>query len=75
MLVEIQWHEHGSRHEKFLQRVGEIFLLMTLIEFALVSENAIKKFCPLPLPPGGVGARFPPQYYAPELALTLLLAV
>ena len=34
----------APRHEKFLQRVGEIFL-MTLLEFALVSENAIKKYC------------------------------
>ena len=34
----------GPQHEKFLQRVGEIFF-MTLLEFALVSEKAIKNFC------------------------------
>ena len=44
MVVEIPWHEHGSLHEIYLQRVGEFFL-MTLLEFALMSEKAIKKFC------------------------------
>ena len=93
----------APRHEKFLQRVGEIFFNdpniirssirksnkkilpcrggwkstprvgggTTLLEFALVSENAIKnaKYW------GGGGFPPPPpaKYYAPELALTLLL--
>ncbi|KAF0139910.1 MAG: hypothetical protein FD143_3544, partial [Ignavibacteria bacterium] len=42
------WRYSGKnmapRHEKYLQRVGEFFL-MTLLEFALVFENAIKNFC------------------------------
>ena len=72
-LYEVVWLWRYSaanmapRHEKFLQRVGEFFL-MTLLEFALVSEKAIKKF--LPCVGGGVS---PPKYYAPELDLTLLL--
>ena len=40
------WRYSGAnmapRHEKFLQRVGEFFFSL---EFALVSENAIKIFC------------------------------
>ena len=51
------------RHEKYLQRLFFLFFyfLMTLIEFALVSEKAIKNFCLggrveiHPRPPGGGG--------------------
>ena len=51
-LYEVVWLLRYSdtnmapRHENF-PTPTELFFHTTLLEFALVSENAIKKFCPL----------------------------
>ena len=71
MVVEIKWLKHGSTAWKFSHAGWKFFYLnfwMPLLEFALVSEKAIKKFCLVvggtlhPLCMFGGGGSSPPMY-------------